>query len=87
MGRASTARPMAQGMARSPVSRAADSSVPRAPSLFPTVIWAVMAGMMLTVIGVMKAQGILKMVWVITWMPRMVSAAFWVTPEASSWPI
>ena len=47
-----------------PVIRAADSSVALASPNFFRVSWPVMAGMMLMVMGVMKAQGILKMVWV-----------------------
>ena len=61
-GSASRARPKAQGMATSPVIRTADSSVALASSSPQRVRWEVMAGMMLMVMGVMKAQGMLKMV-------------------------
>ena len=55
---------MAQGMEISPVIRAADSSVAFASALLHRVRWEAMAGMMLMVMGVIKAQGMLKMVWV-----------------------
>ena len=64
MGSESTASPMEQGMAMRLMTRVADSATVLAWRRRRRVSCSVMAGMAATVMGVMKAQGRLKMVWV-----------------------
>ena len=63
MGVAKLMRPKAQGMAMRPVRRMAEDSTRLARSRCWSASCAVMAGMMEMVMGVMRAQGRLKMVW------------------------
>ena len=63
MGSERTASPIAQGMEIRAMTRVADSATLFAARRRRRVSCSVMAGMEATEMGVMKAQGKLKMVW------------------------